>query len=312
MRPFDTVVVVDWSGAGDRGLSPKADAIWAGTVRDGRPERPCYLRSRGEAEDRLSTRIAEEIGRGRRLLVGFDFPFGYPAGAARRIAGHADPRLLWEWIADALGALPDGEGRFHLAARLNGAFPGDGPFWFNGLKGDIEGLPREKPRGASTGVPERRLVERNAPGTFSCWQMGGAGAVGSQALTGMATLARLRRCFPGKLAAWPFEPMDEAPVVLAEVWPSLLADAVAARMSEDDTVPRDGRRAPIKDAVQVAVLSETLARLGAQGRLAPLFAAAFEADPDAVAEEGWILGVGAGANLLLDPEGGPRAERVCT
>ena len=45
----------------------------------------------------------------------------------------------------------------------------------------------------------RHAVEHLAPGAFTCWQMGGAGAVGGQVMTGLAVLQRLRRRFAGQL-----------------------------------------------------------------------------------------------------------------
>ena len=290
MRPFDTIMVVDWSARARP--SPKAesaDAIWVGIARDRAVERPLYRRSQASFEDWSVGAIEDELAAGRRLLLGFDFPFGYPAGLAERIAGRADPRTLWDWFADALDGLPKGQGRFDLAARINGLFPGEGPFWFHRLSREIEGLPRRRRATPPEGIAERREVERLAPGAFACWQMGGAGAVGSQAMTGMATLARLRRRFPDALAVWPFDPCEEASVVVAEVWPSLLRGAVAGRISEDRSLPRDRHGQPIKDAAQVAVLSEALSRLGAEGRPDVLLGAVPEA---ARRGEGWILGVG--------------------
>ena len=132
-------------------------------------------------------------------------------------------------------------------------------------------------------MAERRAVERRAKGSFTCWQMGGAGAVGSQVMTGMAALERLRRAFPGAVAVWPFEPLDR-PVAFVEVWPSLLDGAVRAAMREGD----------IRDAVQVRVLARAIAEAARDGRLGAMLDAAPE---EARAEEGWILGVGAEAAL---------------
>ncbi|WP_422075141.1 molybdopterin-binding protein [Tranquillimonas rosea] len=304
---FDTVVMVDWSGAGDRGATPKADAIWAGVARDGQADAPVYLRSRAAAEAWLAEVVPAERAAGRRVLLGFDFPFAYPAGTARRITGHEDPRLLWDWFAAAFDALADGEGRFDIAARLNGLFTGDeGPFWFNGLKRDLPGLGKGKPPPQADWPPERRRVETRAPGSFACWQMGGAGAVGSQAMTGMATLSRLRHLWP-EAAIWPFDPVGDSPLVIAEVWPSLLSDAVTRRMAEDASLPGAGREGrPIKDAAQVAVLSEALSALCVDGRIDAAFAAA--EGPD-LAEEGWILGVGGEPELRAAAQ--PRLRNDC-
>ena len=78
MTQFDTIAVVDWSGGNDTGPKPRKDAIWLGVVRKGETEKPLYLRNRAVAETALVALIAQEQAAGRRLLIGFDFPFAYP------------------------------------------------------------------------------------------------------------------------------------------------------------------------------------------------------------------------------------------
>ncbi len=275
---FDTFVIVDWSGGKDTGRRPRKDAIWAGVVRKGRTEAPEYLRNRQAAEDFLTTLFREELGAGRRVFAGFDFPFGYPAGFARMLVGRPDPLALWDWFAAHLEDTPSGNNRFDLAGLLNTRFPGIGPFWFNGLKRDIPDLPRKgRLRDTDHGMEERRLCEHHAKGAFTCWQMGGAGAVGGQVMTGMARLARLRAAFPGQIAVWPFEPLS-LPIALVEVWPSLFASDIAAEQGKDE----------IKDRAQVRVLADRIAALAACGELS----AALDDVPDAArAEEGWIFGL---------------------
>ena len=277
---FDTIVMVDWSGGNDTGRRPRKDAIWAAVARRGDPAIPrVYLRNRVIAVDWLRDLLGAEARSGRRVLAGFDFPFGYPAGFAERLIGRADPLAVWAWMADELEDAPKANNRFDLAGRINALFPGDGPFWFNGLKRDIPNLPHKGRERGGHGMEERRAVERQAKGSFTCWQMGGAGAVGSQAMTGMAALERLRRALPGDVAVWPFEPLDR-PVAFVEVWPSLLDDAVRAAM----------RPGEIKDAVQVRVLARAIAQAAAEATLARMLDAVPE---EAAREEGWILGVGA-------------------
>lgn len=280
MRGFDTIAVVDWSGGNDRGATPKKDAIWSAVIRDGRAEASVYHRNRGVAEDWLSGLFAAELAEGRRVFAGFDFPFGYPDGFAARVAGSPDPLALWIWFAAHLEDAPRGNNRFHLAGRLNALFPGIGPFWFNGLAVDIPGLPRKGRDRQGHGMAEFRLCEGQAKGAFSCWQMGGAGAVGSQVMTGMAALSRLRARFPGKIAVWPFQPLD-APIALVEVWPSLHAEDVRG-----ETGPGD-----IKDEVQVRTLAARIAAMQARGDLA---AALAEVRDAACREEGWIFGLRTG------------------
>jgi len=287
---FDTILVVDWSSADDRGPRPRADAIWAALHRGGRPETPLYLRSRAAAEAWLAELVAAELGAGRRMLMGFDFPFGYPAGFGAYVTGTPDPLALWDAFAREMPEGVPAAERFRLAGRLNALFPGVGPFWFNGLREDIADLPRKGRERQGHGLTERRLCEERAKGAFPLWQMGGAGAVGGQAMTGMAALSRLRARFGDAVAVWPFQPLD-APIALVEVWPSLIGDAVDAARLPDE----------IKDAAQVRVLAARIAQAQREGRLQ----AALDAAPEAArVGEGWILGLGApgwGATDLTPP-----------
>ncbi len=280
---FDTIVIVDWSSGKDSGPRPRKDAIWAAVVRDGIAEAPEYLRNRVAAESWMSTLFAEEIEKGRRLFAGFDFPFGYPRGFAKRVTGRTDPLTLWDWYAAHLVDGPTGNNRFHLAARLNGLFPGDGPFWFNGLKTAVPGLPHKGRARHGHGMVERRLCEKAAKGAFTCWQMGGAGAVGGQVMTGMASLARLRAAFADQIGVWPFEPLTR-PIAFVEVWPSLYAAEIA----------RDQAAGEIKDAAQVRVLAKRIAAMSAAGGLSK---ALDDVPAEAMTEEGWIFGAPAQVQL---------------
>lgn len=274
---FDSFAVVDWSSGNDRGAMPRRDAIWLGAVIGGDERAPVYLRNRQVAEAHLHEVIAAELAAGRRLCLGFDFPFGYPVGFAERVTGSRDPRGLWDWFAAELQDSPQGNNRFELAGRLNALFPGVGPFWFNGRKAEVPHLPRKGRARAGHGLPERRRAEEVARGAFPLWQMGGAGAVGGQAMTGMAALSRLRRAFPGDVAVWPFD-APGAPVQVVEVWPSLIDGAVKAAGDA------------IRDRAQVRLLARALAALPPE-RLAVML------DVDAP-EEGWILGLGHEAELM--------------
>lgn len=281
---FDTVLMVDWSGGNDTGRRPRKDAIWAAVARRGDPMVPCvYLRNREIAETWLADVLASEIAAGRRVLAGFDFPFGYPRGFAEVLTGRADALSVWGWMAEHLRDTPGANNRFVLAGGINRLFPGVGPFWFNGTPRDVPDLPRKGRDRDGHGMEERRIVETRAKGSFSCWQMGGAGAVGSQVMTGMACLERLRRACPGMVSVWPFEEL-ERPIAFVEVWPSLADAAVKAAM-------RPGR---IKDAVQVRTLARAIQRMEEADTLGRALAAVPQ---EARAEEGWILGVGAAEAL---------------
>lgn len=267
MSGFDTIVMVDWSSGNDRGRSPKKDGIWAGVQRADGPQEPVYLRNRQVAEDWLVTFFRAEMQAGRRVLAGFDFPFGYPAGFARAVTGADDPLALWDWFEGRAEDTPKANNRFDLAGQINleiGA--GKGPFWFNGAQRDIAGLARTKADYANP-FPDKRQCEHLAKGAFTCWQMGGAGAVGGQVMMGLPVLARLRRQFD--VAVWPFEPLA-APIAFVEIWPSLTVGAAPEGM--------------IKDAWQVAEVARQVGAIPAD-----VLDEILTVDAP---EEGWIFGLG--------------------
>ena len=308
MPLFDSYVMVDWSAASSPApADPKRarDSIWwAVGHRSGNGFELSELRharTRREATALLADRIAALAGAGR-VLVGFDFAFGYPrgTGAALGLDGLVW-RKLWERLSRGLEDQEDnGNNRFAVAAAFNSEhFDGTGPFWGfpPAHRGRYPGLPFRKPVGYGNGYPpERRTADRYAPGAKSVWQLSGAGVVGGQVLLGLPTVWRLRTDprFAGVTSIWPFETglrHDPRPgVVLAEIYPS-------------QWIPRAVADLP-KDAGQVATVVEHLAALDARDVLAP----AFDGAPDLTAEdraaieseEAWILG-------LTEADARPRA-----
>ena len=285
MTAFDTVVMVDWSGGNDRGPHPVKDAIWACVARQGRAEQPQYLRNRQAAEGWITDFLDSERAAGRRVLAGFDFPFGYPQGFAQALTGKPSPLALWDWFEARIEDTPKANNRFDLAGQINGMFGGKGPFWANGLARDIMGLPRTK-AGHANPFPDRRVVETRAKGAFTCWQMAGAGAVGSQVFMGLPVLSRLRRRFGA--AVWPFEPLT-SDIAFVEIWPSL----VLGRGPDDQ----------IRDAWQVAETARMVSALS-EATLREIL------DVDAP-EEGWIFGLGHEAALLEAARQPPRLSNSC-
>lgn len=297
MPLFDSYVTVDWSAAN----SPNTgrDSIWftelarngRGQVTRRRLENPP---TRADATGKLCDLLARRIDQGKRVLVGFDFPFGYPTGTAR-ILGHDG--LLWRKMWSEISELVNDDdsnsnNRFDVAEMLNQRLSGEAfPFWGHTGK---EGRPflkkRDRRPHRSTDPSERRLVEGRIRRTQPVWKMAYTGSVGSQALTGIPRVWGLRTdprlAFATQI--WPFETGlrhdPTARVILAEAYPSLV---------EPDDLP--GRP---KDAGQVTALARHYAQLDQADRLAPLF----EADPTlsekekeaVIMEEAWILGVTGG------------------
>lgn len=271
---FDTIVTVDWSGGNAKGAKPSADAIWVSVVRNREQGDPQYFRSRQEVEPWLQTLIDNEVTSGRRVMVAFDFAFGYPTNAALRITGSGDPLIYWDWLNERICDDPKENNRFDVAGQINAMFDGIGPFWGNGMKRDVPHLPRKgtNRRPDLHGFDERRAVEQRQKGAFSVWQLSGAGAVGSQVLMGLPVLARLRRAFPNQISVWPFEPLT-TPVAFVEIWPSLFKDTIAAGPYSHW----------ILDAAQVHVTADIIANM-------PPATLARTLDV-APTPEGWIFGV---------------------
>ena len=296
---FDTHVVVDWSARSDPSPGRRSkDAIWWAVARiDGcrvAVDEPDYVRTRHEALERLARLIAGELDAGRRVLAGFDFPFGYPEGVAAHLTGKASALALWDWLA---ARIEDGAGnannRYDVAAAINAKYPGLGPFWGRPSTWDYPTIPvRKSARTHGEGnPPERRVADRHARGAKTVWQLAYAGSVGSQMLLGLPALKRLieHPLVGGHAAIWPFRTRLRVPgaqAVIAEVYPSLLRGEVGARQGRDE----------ILDRAQVRVNADAFARLDAAGGLAPLFAGApvlTAAERRSIeTEEAWILGLG--------------------
>jgi precorrin-8X/cobalt-precorrin-8 methylmutase len=275
MPQFDSYLVVDWSANG----TPKTgrDSLWIAHLRPGRPVALDNPPTRHAAMTQIAETLHEEARAGRRVLAGFDFAFGYPAGLAQALGQGGDWRAVWAHLHDHLTDAPDNaNNRFDLAAALNAHFPGDGPFWGNGLARDIPGLPRRKPAGWGVSLPaNRRLTDSLAPRAQEVWKLSGAGSVGGQSLTGQAALEGLRRRLP--LTVWPFEDHRTAPAVLAEVFPSL--------------IPLDPALHPVRDAAQVIALARSLAAWDVGDHLARLLDRASRMPESVRRHEGMILGL---------------------
>lgn len=286
MTGFDSVLVVDWSAASTRApAAPSKNAIWMGLVRGGVEAEPIYCRTRIEAEARIADLIAEDRDAGRRLLAAFDFPFGYPRGLARAITGSDDPVVLWDWLA---ARIEDAEGgannRFDVAEEMNAAFAGLGPFWGKTHADRWPGIPYRKAGVAFDAVAEKRACDTAARTSSSCFQLCYNPTVGSQALMGLPMLARLRRL--AGVSVWPFEAWQDAPVVLAEIWPGVIEGAVRDAMAQTGA---------IRDREQVRLLARALSRLPAED-LAPMMRGL----PPEAYEEGWVLGAGHEAELMRE------------
>lgn len=298
---FDAYIIVDWSAAA-RPVTG-ANSIWIGVRTrnaDGRSsfksENPS---TRLTAQRRIQALVDDCISRGQRVLIGFDFAMGYPAGTAEAIGLDVSNALPWramhDYLANNIAEREDNSNtRFDLASELNAAMTGRAhPFWGAPASRKSKTLSTRKGDFSSTDfLAEHRLAEAWIRSTFkaypkSVWQLAGAGAVGSQSLLGIAAVAKLRDQIPGA-RLWPFETglaemtatrLENTSCILSEVYPSTVP-----------VVPKSGE---ILDQAQVRTLSEHLESLDSAG----ILGGAFDS-PDSIsgrekhriiAEEGWIL-----------------------
>ena len=283
---FDTYILVDWSAA----KTPKLgrDSIWiCRHAPDG--ETVANPPTRHAARLLLGEMLAEAAGKGERVVAGFDFPFGYPAGFARRLGLVGAPwRAVWDEIAVLLDDREDNHNnRFEVAAALNRRIS-DGPFPFWGrpvrLESDFLGAKHHR-RHVEDGLLEKRLIDTWMVGAQPCWKLIGAGSVGGQVLTGLPVVRALRddARWAARARIWPFETglglHDEARIVFAEVWPSWWK--ACARLG------------PPNDKAQVRTVARIFAAADRAGLLAGWFSPDIgDADPrQIVEEEAWTLGV---------------------
>jgi hypothetical protein len=283
---FDAFAIVDWSAAN----VPRSgkDSIWICWLGpDGeRCENP---ETRHRAKALLADRLAAARANGERVLLGFDFPFGYPANFAARLGLDGLPwRAVWDELARVVEDRENNcNNRFRVGAELNRRISGRPyPFW--GCPAPAAGpyLERTRPD-YDDRLAEKRLIDIWMRGAQPCWKLAYPGSVGSQSLTGIPVVRALRddRRWAERARIWPFEtglrPPADAPIVFAEVWPSWWR------------LPPGWE--PPKDKAQVRTVAKILADRDRGGDLEQWFAG----DPGLSAqqrrvierEEAWTLGV---------------------
>jgi hypothetical protein len=299
-RLFDSYVMVDWSAASKPATG--ADSIWIGALTPDSRLKLAFKASnpptRSKALEELEDLLGRCLKRGDRVLMGVDFPLGFPGGTSEALKLKGEPwRAMRDFLLKEMKDKPDNSNnRFALAARMNRLISnGPFPFWGCSKKDELTTLSVKKSREHGPGdIAEYRLAEQVAMETKKSrpqpvWKIAYAGAIGGQTLTGIPAIERLREKFPA-LKLWPFEiplaKLDESGlegvrVLVAEVLPSLNS----ARPEATE----------IRDEAQVRSLCEVLAERDASGKLGALFGGeALIKDSQkaaAAAEEGWILGI---------------------
>lgn len=295
---FDAYLIVDWSAAAKPVTG--ANSIWIGVRTRQDPGFVSYNPPTRLGARRLIHDLASDfVRRGQRVLIGFDFALGYPAGAADALGLDTRTKPPWRAMHDYLAARvvereDNANDRFALAAGMNELMTRRAhPFWGAPPSRTCKTLAARKGDFAQPdSLPEHRRAEAWVRATFkahpkSVWQLLGAGAVGSQSLLGIATVAELRARIPGA-QLWPFETgpglmtakrLENTSCVLAEIYPSTVA-----------VTPETGE---ILDQAQVRTLSERLESLDSAGILGGAFDFTNSTSDGEIhkiiAEEGWIL-----------------------
>jgi len=308
---FDRAIMVDWSAAASIGpATPTKDRCWLACADRATPEasRPPaeYFRTRHACMARVDELCAACPGR---VLVGFDFPLGYPEWVhdmqnnpgALPVAGE-----LCAWLAGHLTDSCDGKtNRFEVAADINRRLhlQSGGPLWGRPVSTNAPGVTVCRPPVVH---PEFRLVEQALQSEgrrpHSCFKLYTAGSVGSQMLTGLAALGRWRASGTGasrRVRLWPFETRwaahtGKTDVVVAEIWPSLYS-----------TQHQPG---PCRDAKQVVAARNAIMKLADPFR-APTGAGATVLAA-ALACEGWVLGVQELRGMAIPDFPETRARRI--
>jgi hypothetical protein len=294
-RLFDAYIMVDWSAASRPTTGP--DSIWIGVLKKNVRFQLAFEAhnppTRAEALALIEKTLADLARRNDRVLLGFDFPLGFPQGTAAALKLKGEPwSALIDFVAGELREKPDNtNNRFQIGAKMNRLMTGEAfPFWGCPAKDAQTMLAVKRPREhGPQDIPEFRLAEQAIKGPSPIWKLYYQGSVGGQALTGLPVLKKLKGKLGDGLKLWPFETgwkslapadLEGVSVVAAEIYPTLYAGKPGAN--------------EVKDAVQVRAAAEHFAALDEKGRLGAAFGPKKDQAEhlDVVTrEEGWILGV---------------------
>lgn len=301
-RLFDAYIMVDWSAAAKPATG--ANSIWIGVLaKDARLRfqfRAVNPETRLKARAFIADMVERLVRRGDKVLLGFDFSLGYPAGTAAAMRLNTSDTPPWRAMASHLASKvrereDNSNARFAIAAGINYAISeGPFPFWGAPARDQVSTLGGKRPEFSDGGpVAEFRLTERHLREARlgqpkSVWQLAYAGSVGGQTLLGIPHVLWHRENLPNA-RIWPFETglaelddaaLDGTGVVIAEIYPALV-----------EAKPGPGE---VADRAQVEAIARHYCDLDGKGALGALF---FGPDglndaekSQIVSEEGWILG----------------------
>jgi hypothetical protein len=194
---------------------------------------PFNVGTRMQAMDVLKGQVAHWRDHGKRVLVGFDFAFGYPAGFATRL-GLTTAEGAWKALHSYFAAyVSDCSENVHnrdaFAEGCNRKVGPPGPFW-----GCAEGAANDALTQHRVGIfsfPHHGLEEWRATDleakrratTQSVWKLNCGVSVGGQTILGIKHLDELARALGAH--RWPFNGWGITPepaIWFAEIFPSLV------------------------------------------------------------------------------------------
>lgn len=318
-RCFDVYMMVDWSSASapTRG----ADSIWIAELAAEPTRAKPIVRNcptRYVAYQYLIERLASAVEAGQRVLLGFDFSLGYPAGLIKALRLGSWLELLEMFGHEVRDDDRNRSNRDQFASKVNSLLSDDasngtpGPFWGCHANATTDWL-KSKRVGSFEfpyrGLKEYRLSERNASQQGfrpqSVWKLNQGVAVGGQTILGLHYVSKLRFDCPQRaeqLRVWPFEtgwqtdtgPIDakhqisNSQIIVTEIFPSLLGFDTRTKDQLDS-----GEMC--RDEAQVTMCVRHARQLDRAGRLRSCFERPEGlSDSEATVaerEEGWILWV---------------------
>ena len=284
---FDAFVAIDWSGAA-RNYAGVAVAVC--NAGQGSPRLVASRNARWKRQE-VAEWIKSYLKRGRRVLIGFDFAFGFPFEDCGYLGGQAAgvDRIfdLWALIERRCAGEPD------FGCNPFVAYPDYAElFWKTGRRPE-RWIERKR-------YTEKACAETTQTRPDTLYKLLHSKQVGKGSITGMRVLHHIRSSVGNDVAVWPFEVPRRS--VIVEIYPTLfrkmatgsiaklrsLGELNAGLIALGSRPIARGRGFSLSDHETDALISAAGLRMVA--RSSKVWAPA-ELDSPRVSREGWIFGV---------------------
>lgn len=297
MKKFDRFIGIDWSGAaGEFQAGIQVAAIDTDTKG--------LQLIRPPAGPRWSRQTVLDLITGttdRRTLIGFDFAFSLPWNRDLKslpicFGGLTGARALWAFIDDFCTEVP-----FLHAGPVwqspESPFRPFIKFWSRAMQYQGDLFDGGQLRKTEIAARKSRLAPK------SVYRLAGH-QVGAGSFAGMRLLNRIARGQSNGIAIWPFDDIERANVVIAEIYPTAfyrMADRrrptpnqvkagahelIAIELLKFFDVRCEGRVPNSVDAIDALISAAAMMRLSQS----PAMLRSFD-DPEISGNEGWIFGV---------------------